>query len=581
MAQIAIPIVLFGVAYLVSNDENKKSKDQGKEGFSKVNDVKNQGNLLANENKNYYPNIDKTKNNVNNEETLSQYQDKYFIKDVRETQGENEFETLAGNKIKSTDINHNNMNVFYSSKSNGYSDLHQQSILDTYTGQGTYAIEKEEVAPLFKPETNIQNVYGNQNQNDFMQSRVNASQRHANTKPWEEIKDTPGLGMKYDEKNMQGLNNYQNRELYTPKNVDELRVSNNPKMVYKLDNHMGPAINPVTKQGHQGKVVKQNPDSYFKNDNNLGMLAYGSGIKPRQKPQQMMTCENRASTSVEYYGARGSGEENVSYIKGEYMDPNRQSLSGNPMINMSAKEKNPTNELNYGKDSYKTFPNNRTTTNDSYIGNIGGMISNVVEPIFNGLRHSKKSNIITNQNVNGYVNGGYKQPMVYDPNQQVSTTNREMYEGQLSMGHLNVQKQDKTAYMNTRPLLNDTQRSTMNQSESGPAQSHVKETKNLESILNQRNQNKVHAENVHSNGNMSLFNNKVKMIDTNKEICNGRQTPFYNPQNTNYGQHPTDRLGSFTQMPQEYENKANHYVEPSLLKAFKQNPYTQSLQSAV
>ena len=129
MAQIAIPIVLFGVAYLVSNDENKKSKDQGKEGFSKVNDVKNQGNLLANENKNYYPNIDKTKNNVNNEETLSQYQDKYFIKDVRETQGENEFETLAGNKIKSTDINHNNMNVFYSSKSNGYSDLHQQSIL--------------------------------------------------------------------------------------------------------------------------------------------------------------------------------------------------------------------------------------------------------------------------------------------------------------------------------------------------------------------------------------------------------------------------------------------------------------------
>jgi hypothetical protein len=53
---------------------------------------------LANENKNYYPNIDKTKNNVNNEETLSQYQDKYFIKDVRETQGENEFETLAGNK---------------------------------------------------------------------------------------------------------------------------------------------------------------------------------------------------------------------------------------------------------------------------------------------------------------------------------------------------------------------------------------------------------------------------------------------------------------------------------------------------
>jgi hypothetical protein len=86
---------------------------------------------------------------------------------------------------------------------------------------------------------------------------------------------------------------------------------------------------------------------------------------------------------------------------------------------------------------------------------------------------------------------------------------------------------------------------------------------------------------VQSNGNMALFNNKVKMIDTNKELCNDRQTPFYNPQNNSYGQHHTDRIGSFTNLPQEYENRNSSIVEPSLLKAFKQNPYTQSLQSAV
>ena len=44
------------------------------------------------------------------------------------------------------------MNIYYSSKTNGYTDLQQQSILDTYTGQGTYDIKKEEIAPLFKPE---------------------------------------------------------------------------------------------------------------------------------------------------------------------------------------------------------------------------------------------------------------------------------------------------------------------------------------------------------------------------------------------------------------------------------------------
>ena len=47
---------------------------------------------------------------------------------------------------------------------------------------------------------------------------------------------------------------------------------------------------------------------------------------------------------------------------------------------------------------------------------------------------------------------------------------------------------------------------------------------------------------------MALFNNKVKMIETNKEICNDRQTPFYNPIQTNY-QHPIDILGNFTSMP--------------------------------
>ena len=49
-----------------------------------------------------------------------------------------------------------------------------------------------------------------------------------------------------------------------------------------------------------------------------------------------------------------------------------------------------------------------------------------------------------------------KQPTVSNPNEHLTTTNREMYENKLGMNHLNVQKQDGTAYMNTRPLLMDT-----------------------------------------------------------------------------------------------------------------------------
>ena len=43
-----------------------------------------------------------------------------------------------------------------------------------------------------------------------------------------------------------------------------------------------------------------------------------------------MTCENRDTTTVEYYGIKGSGDEKVSYVNGEYMDPHKQQLSANP-----------------------------------------------------------------------------------------------------------------------------------------------------------------------------------------------------------------------------------------------------------
>ena len=77
MAQIAIPVLLLGAAYLISNDKDKKESEE-KEGFSDINNKKNNGNLLANENKTYYPNISQTTVNTNNEGTYSNYQDKYF-----------------------------------------------------------------------------------------------------------------------------------------------------------------------------------------------------------------------------------------------------------------------------------------------------------------------------------------------------------------------------------------------------------------------------------------------------------------------------------------------------------------------
>ena len=68
MAQIAIPLLLLGTAYLVSNDDSKK---EGEENFANISDVeKENGNLLSTEFDDFKPHDAKTQNNTNNSKTL-------------------------------------------------------------------------------------------------------------------------------------------------------------------------------------------------------------------------------------------------------------------------------------------------------------------------------------------------------------------------------------------------------------------------------------------------------------------------------------------------------------------------------
>ena len=76
-----------------------------------INEKKNQGNLLANQNDDYHANVQESSLNMNNEETNTQYQDKYFLNKKSHDNTEDNtstFENLAGNRVSYKDINHNN-----------------------------------------------------------------------------------------------------------------------------------------------------------------------------------------------------------------------------------------------------------------------------------------------------------------------------------------------------------------------------------------------------------------------------------------------------------------------------------------
>jgi hypothetical protein len=578
MADIAIPLVLFGAAYLMSNDPNQDEKTDTcftkyNENFTTLEDS-NKKTLIENTGQNeYYPNTSNSRLNFTEDNTMTQYQDKYFsTNDFSNTQtnSSESFQSMNGTQIDIKDFNHNNMNLYYGGKSTGSlydQNTNSKSILDNYTGSGAYDIKKEEIASMFKPENNMQNVYGNGNQNDFYQSRTQCSMRHANAKPWEEISVAP-----------KDYNN--NRESWQPKTVDDLRVKNNPKKCYSLENHVGPAHDSMMNNRNiQGKIVKQTPDSYFVNNNNLGMIPTAAGYKKnRSGSQQMLTKENRDTTSVEYYGAQGGGTTNTSYNANiDFGEPQKQQLSSLPAINLTNQEINPAASLNYGKNSYNIDSNNRTTVKSSYYGNVGNIISDITAPILNGLRHSKKTNTIRSLQNSGNIGSSVKS-LPASQNTIIPPTNRQMYDPNLNLNHLNVQGQSDATRVSKIPEVSNTQRGTANETDGGPASSYLPGNKSYFAEYNQRNINKVHDCSGRTNGNMSLFNNKIVSQDVNKEKDNTRLTPFYNPTVSAYD-HGSSAIGQFTNMPQNYPDNYNNKIDGKMLDAFKNNPYTQPLNS--
>ena len=520
MTEVVIATVLLGSAYLLSNQ-------QGKENFEEQIVKPTITNTLQNriEPTNLQPKTEKLNTSV----------DKFFNKEV-----------LDGT------FSHNNMTPFYKKNSYGNNNYVNDNRLDTYTGSGSNNIVKQETATLFKPQDNLQNVYGNQNKNDFLQSRVNESSRHANSKPWEEIREGPGdLGFN---------SSMQYRDKTQPKTVDQLRVANNPKSEYNL-NYKAPAYKP-NQSAQLGKMIKKTPDTYYVNEGSGGMGPARGIEQSTQKPLQMLTNENRDDTSVLYYGVRGTNS-NTSYTKGTSEESKKIQLPANPFTNLSSQ--GVFQSADHGKDSFKLLENNRSTKQD-YFGNIKGQImSNLVSPIANQLKYTKKSNLIEHPNPVGFMGTNQTKPIVYNPYEQAPTTNREMMSE--SKSHLNFQGQSSNIYINSNPYMTNTQRQSTSHSVMGGA-SGVSQYKSYDAEYNQRNIEKP-SENRMATGNMSLYNGNINASINGHEQCNIRTNALYAPSNDTI-------LGQFTKQNQKYELPS---IDNSILKAFKENPYTHSLSS--
>ncbi len=519
-------------------------------------------------------------------------------------------DSLAGNKIAKDDFVHNNMVPFFGGKLTGINpDQNSQIILDNYSGEGSQINKKKEVAPLFKPEENIQWAHGMPNNSDFMQSHQYVSGINNNTKPWEEQLVGPGLNQGFGQAGSGGFNSgMEARCNWGPKTVDELRTDNNPKTVGILSGLEGPAESKIFNRGIEGKIEKNRPDTDFVWGHDRLFTTTGIHTAQTTRSKQELGYVNRPETTKEHFGVMGNSDYQAQSAKKSYNElAKRPHCYGESIGNPYASSKYNSTKNDYGIDSYKINANNRVTTDSATeFGIVGSAIGSLIAPILDILKPSRKENVLGNLRESGNVQN---QMATYtmNPGDKPKTTIKEMTVG--SKNHYNVQAQrdGNGSYTVSKHYVGPNQRDTTNcsiygnpgqdregsylVSEQDPinnqrmsstreiygnAASHIKGPNQIDKYLRQRNSHNKQQKAFTPAGNGDLFSGSINAeIVTMRDDKNTRN----NQPTVTISHTPHQALLGESSHKVKAIEPPNDYLNPDLLDAFKQNPFTKSLNS--
>lgn len=561
MAEIGIILLGLGGFYIMSKQENNQNN-----------------NKILNTKENFVEKISKenTSHKVNSNKKIKK---EYFS-------NMNNFTSLTGNSIDVDSFKHNNMQPYFGAKIRGATtgSNNTESILDNKLGTGSQQFSKSEIAPLFKPDENYNHNNGMPISTDFIQSRMNESNKMSNVTLWEPERVGPN-DIKNKINGLDGFNNsMSNRNDWLPKTVDDLRTNNNPKMTYDLNGHNGPAYSNIKNTSttkHLGNVEKYLPDTFYESGPNRWFTTTNDEKKPTVRSKQLMPYENRQDTTREYYGTANSNKVNATYTEKEFEESKKQNLGNYPITNLSATGKYGAAENSNSIDSYNILPNNRTTDkNDTNFGHIHGIAKAVVSPLIDILNPTRKENVIGNSRINGNVNSGNYGGRIFNERDTTKVTNREMTTNKIGMKYSNIQNQSENNNGLTVAQYQTTQnqRASTNKQFLGNPGANNYGMKTYESAYNQKNNvNKTYE--IHSNpGNISLFNNSNNIqITKNENIF--KQTRNLLPNGGPSALPSSEFIGELNGIQTYDYNYNSNRMDESLLDAFKSNPYTKSLSS--
>ena len=368
-------------------------------------------------------------------------QDRKLLKPFNERMkviSESEFDPEDDGRYGVTgDMSHNNMVPFFKSATYGYNPSRDQQMgnystrqIELFTGSDqdpNFKHKKElEREQMFPNEVNkTVPVTGMPNFSDYFESRYIPSQTRNGEKPVQPIRDTPGLNLGY---NQVGAGNDLYRAL--PKNVDQLRTINNPKVSYEQPIIPGQK---GEKRRVMGKQVQQGPDRFYYNSPDSMLPQVGEFEAPAMYGKYIIDPTNREMNGGnDYVGPAASQVQKSTpeYLQGQFKNPfkktyqhagprnvtndtrgqivNQESWTPNETLRQTVNAgdkylgpagQNKTQNYLFNNENAITDPTNREMTEDTQITNLKGNHTSVpLVNFFNYIPDTTKKQILLEDN---------------------------------------------------------------------------------------------------------------------------------------------------------------------------------------
>ena len=369
--------------------------------------------------------------------------------------------SLTGEPINKNNFKHNNMVPFFGgSIKQNVDDNANRSKLENFTGSMDNYQSKKEIAPLFKPQTNISNPYGTQSLDGFQNDRYVVGNKRANVSPIEKVYVGPGLNQGYSSAPTGGFQQSDTRDYAIPKTTNEIRVKTNPKVSYYG------RINPgekISKPGKIGEMQKNLPNTFFEETPDMYFTTTGAVIASKQRPDIVMKNVNRPRTEKKKrVGPAAPTAGSNEKIRSKVQKSHRKQLKGPGFGGGNIEGGWNKDKHDYGKDVIRAKSTNRQKTSCNRRGgnlqtlqNEGNQVRNCQKP-----RKTRKTNVVGNARWTGNMQAPNNRSTVYDPNDIARTTIKETNINNNRTGNFEMQGPAKSSVYDPNDIARTTIKET-------------------------------------------------------------------------------------------------------------------------